>query len=340
MRTRKSPVLMLCLLLLLTLVAICVSSPASAAGWRPTRPVSIITWSGAGGMTDLQSRAMARALEDIMGVPFNVANMTGGGGAVAANYVLNLPRDGYTIMGISEGIHGIPVLGGFDKTSDDFVLCMSIGSKAVISVPTTSPINTLEELVAAANAGTLRLAASQAGSIWAIKAAQFEAFTGVTFNKLPYEGSAPSHVAALSGEVEVVVTALSEQAEFIRAGRLRPIALIERDDLELAGFGVVPSMARQYPAILTAPEAMQWVGMGFPADMPQDIADAYVAAFREAVNSQPVKELVGTLEVPIIGLVGEDAKPKLQELNSVFMWTLYDSGLARISPETYGISRP
>ena len=109
MRTRKSLALVLCLLLSLT-ITVYGSSPASAAGWRPTRPVSVITWAGAGGMTDLQSRAMARALEDIMGVPFNVTNMTGGGGAVAANHVLNLPRDGYTIMGISEGIHGIPVM--------------------------------------------------------------------------------------------------------------------------------------------------------------------------------------------------------------------------------------
>ena len=358
-RSKTLIAIVLCAILTVTLFSGCSSNtqtestppstaPESAAQesaapekemWKPERAVNVYCWAGAGGMTDLQSRAMAKGLEEAMGVPFQVTNVTGGGGAVAANQVLSMARDGYTILGMSEGIHGIPVLGGFDKTSDDFSICMSIGAEAVISVPADSPYQTIEDLVAAAATKELKAASSQAGSIWSVKLGQFMQATGTSYNKLSYEGSAASHVAALNGEVDLVLTAISEQKEYILAGKLRPLVIIEQDGVDLEGVGYIRSLGEVYPAFMDLPVAMQWVGMGIPADTAPEIIEAYEAAWKQALDSSYMSDLIETLGCKKIALVGDDAKDSLHQLNSVFMWALYDNGLAQISPETYNIPK-
>lgn len=360
-QAKKITALILCLLMLTAMFAGCggaakTSTPPSTApstdpsnapdatspepeAWKPERAVNVYCWAGAGGMTDLQSRAMAKGLEEAMGVSFQVTNVTGGGGAVAANQVLDMERDGYTILGMSEGIHGIPVQGGFDKISDDFVICMSVGAEAVLSVPENSPYQTIEELIEAAGTKELKVASSQAGSIWSVKLGQFMEATETNFNKLAYEGSAPSHVAALNGEVDLVITALSEQKEYILAGKLRPLVIIEQDGVDLEGYGAIPSLGEAYPNFLEMPVAMQWVGMGIPADTPAEIIEAYESAWKQALDSKYMEELIESLGCKKIGYVGEDAVDSLHQLDSVFMWALYDNGLAQISPETYNIPR-
>jgi putative tricarboxylic transport membrane protein len=340
---RKISILLLVVALLSGLVLFAEGSKETSmeeSGWKPTRPVQVICWAGAGGGTDLQSRAMAKALEHVMGQPFQVQNMTGGAGGIAANYAFNAKRDGYTILGMSEGVHGIPVLGAFDKTSEAFDMIMVLSTPGILSVPEDSPINNLDDLIAAAKKSTLKAASSQAGSIWAMKLLQFEAATGLKFNNIPYEGSHPSQVAALNGEVDVVITGMAEQKDYILAGKLKPICLIESKSAELKDYGTIPAVAEKFPKYKELPRVIQWVGMGFPADMPENIKKAYHEAWAEAVKSPEVKQVAETMGFSILGLQGDEMRAMAKELDSVFAWTLYDAGLAKVNPEKFNIPRP
>lgn len=323
------------------------NAPAQTAAnaekpWKPERPVTVVCWSSAGGGTDLQSRAMAKALEKEMGVSFQVVNMTGGGGGVAANNVFSQKRDGYTILGMSEGVHGIPVLGTFDKTSDAFELMMVLSSQGVISVSADSPYKTIEDLIAAAKSKTLKSSSSQAGSIWTLKLLQFEKSTGVKFNHLPYEGSQPSHVAALNGEVDVVVTAFAEQKEYILAKKLRPLAAIDTEGIEFPGIDKIPALADKFPKFKELPPVMMWVGMGMPSDTPENIKKAYRDAWAKAVKSKEVEDLAKTTGFKILGYSSSDPKTKelLKKMDSSFAWTLKEEGLATKSPELFNIPKP
>ena len=320
------------------------SSTENNAVWKPERAVNVICNTGAGGMTDLVTRAMCQSLEEIMGVSFQVTNMTGGSGAVANSYVFDKPRDGYTILGTSGGgLNALPVLGGFDKTSKEYDICMTLASDAILSVPSGSPYKSAEELIEAAKAGTLSAGASQAGSCWQIMLSQLQKKGEFTANVIPYEGSAPTHVGALSNEVDFVVTGLSEQREYILAKKLVPLAVLDKESVELEGYGTIPSIADTIPEFKDVSDAIgniSWVGIGLPADTPDNIKSAYEAAFKQALESKQVQEINESLGTHMIGLVGEEARADLDMLDSIFMWELYDGGIAQTSPEKFNIPRP
>jgi len=310
-------------------------------GWKPERPVTVYCWASAGGATDLTSRTMSKAMEEYFGQPFQVVNMTGGSGGIAANHVFSQPRDGYSILGMSESVHSLAVLGAFDKTSAAFDIAMILSSPGVISVPENSPYKTVEELVAAAKKTTLKSGSSAPGSIWTLKLLQFETATGTSFNHLPYGGSHPSQVAALNGEVDVVVTAFAEQMEYLKAGKLRPLALIDTKGLTWEGIGSIPGLGEKYPSFNDLPPIVQWVGMGLPADMPDNIKEAYHKAWAYGLKSEALKKAAETTGFQILGYYGDQKTKDLAAgLDSVFSWTLYDKGLADKSPADFGIPKP
>lgn len=309
--------------------------------WKPERPVTIVCFVGAGGGTDLASRTLATVFEKHFGVPFQVVNMSGGSGGIGANHVLNAKKDGYTILGASEPLHGLTVLGAMpEPTADMWEAMMLIGSEGAVSVPASSPYETLEELIEAAKTKELKAGAAQTTSTWSAKLHQVESVTGVTFNQLPYEGSHPSQVAALSGEIDIVVTSLAEQADYIKAGKLRPLAAISKTDEEVPGYGTVPSVANFYPKFKDITPAMQWLGMAIPRDMPENIKKAYHEAFEVAIESDQVKKVASDMGYKIYGLHGEEALETHKNLDSIYSWTLYNAGAAKTSPEEFGIPKP
>lgn len=309
--------------------------------WKPERPVTIVCFVGAGGGTDLASRTIAKAFEKHFGVPFQVINVTGGSGGIGANQVLNADKDGYTILGASEPLHGLTVLGAIDKPSADlFEAMMLIGSEGALSVPASSPYESFEELIEAAKTKELKAGAAQTTSTWSAKLHQVEAVTGVTFNQLPYEGSHPSQVAALSGEIDIVVTSLAEQADYIKAGKLRPLVAISKSDEEIPEYGTIPSIANDYPDFNELTPAMQWLGIAIPKDLPENIKKAYHEAFEVAVDSDEVKKVAEDMGYKIYGLHGEEAEETHRNLDSIYSWTLYNAGAAEISPEEFGIPKP
>lgn len=314
----------------------------TAASWRPERAVNVIVNTGAGGQTDLTVRAMCQSLEEIMGVTFTVNNMTGGSGAIGANYVFDAPHDGYTLLGLSGGgCNALPVLGSFDHTSEDMNICAVLCSSAILSVPSGSPYETLEDLLGAGK--SLNAGASQAGCCWQIMLSLFADSVGLDVNTLPYEGSAPTHVAALSGEIDFCVTGLSEQLDYIKSGDLRPLACLGRDAVEVEGFGSIPSAADVSPEFAEkcseATDYISWCGLALPADCPQEVIDAYNDAFAQALESDAVKEINETLGTTIIGIYGEEAAKVMKTMDSLFAWTLYESGIATVSPEEFGIEK-
>ncbi len=313
---------------------------ADSGEWKPTRPVTIVVYAGAGGGTDLAARGLGKAFEEYFGVPFTVVNMTGGAGGVAANHVWNQEHDGYTLFGCSSGVHSLNVVGAFDVTNDNWEYKMALGTPGVLSVSSDSPYQSIEDLVKAGSSSTLKSSASSAGCVWDLKVSQLEQMGNIKVNHMPYEGSQPSMVAALSHEVDFAVTGLAEQREYILADKLRPLAVIEKEPVVLDGYGEIPSLASVYPEFETLPSPMVWTGIGIPADTPQNIKDAYEKAFVAAMASDRMKKLSEDTKWGLLGIQGSKAAGITQQQDSIYSWALYDLGSAKKSPEEFGIGRP
>lgn len=327
----------------LVLVLLCTLPLSAFAADYPARDINMIIFSAAGGGTDLANRALAAEMSKTLGVNIPASNMEGASGGVAATYVQAKPHDGYNLLGISEGLFPLAVLNCAQYTFEDWEYFILGGTPGLISVSVDSPYQTVEEVVEAmkANPGKITLANSQVGCIWDIKAALFKQATGVEYQFMAYQGSNPSILACLNGEVDVIITGYGEQSEYLKAGKLRPLAVMEQEGAEIAGVGYVESVVKAIPELDGVIGSVgQSVGFAVPSDAGEDVIAALTEAFLAALESDSVKEYCETKYLTMTGLVGDEAKAVAADMESVFSWLLYENGVAPISPEEFNIPKP
>jgi tripartite-type tricarboxylate transporter receptor subunit TctC len=307
----------------------------------PERDITnVLVW-GAGGGTDICNRMVAAEMGKILGVNINVVNKTGGvGGSVGMNDAYSRPHDGYTLCGLSESCVTAGVQGGFNKRMDVWDFFIIGGSPDVLSVSSASYEN-LGALIEAAkkNPGSLRAGASGAGSIHHLNLLALENGTAAKFNFIPYPGSAPTHNAALTREVEVVVTSISEQAQLIRSRKLRPLAVLT-PEAYLFDEMTIPSAFDSYPALSQYLPISQAIGFAVPADVPTNVKDKLKDAFIETLQTESFKTWAGQNYISISGKTGEQAKQVFCRLESIFAWTLWELKAAKIDPASLKIPKP
>ncbi|WP_108661417.1 tripartite tricarboxylate transporter substrate binding protein [Acuticoccus kandeliae] len=321
-------------------VAALAAGPAAADDF-PSRPIDVSVWASAGGGTDMTNRFLARAMEKALGGKINVANRTGGGGGVAMNYVWNQPHNGYYWLGASEAMQIAKVMEFHETGTDDWRWYIVGGAPGVISVPTNSPYQTLEDLLNAArqNPGSISVGHCAIGCVWHMKAIALGQGTDTDLRYIPFEGSAPAQVAALTGEVDAVVSGVSEQSEFIRSGRYRPLAMIEMEPYDFAGFGVIPAAGETYPKIADIP-ARQWLGMAIPKDVPAEVIAKIDAAFQQASEDPELLKLESERFMPLTFEYGDEAYAALSKMERVMSYKLFELGVAETDPATLGIEKP
>lgn len=329
------------LIIPLVLFIVIGSAFAQAQVEYPNRDITnVLVW-GAGGGTDVANRLVMAEMGKELGVNINVNNVTGGvGGSVGMYEAYSKPADGYTLVGLSESVVAAAVQGGFDKRMNVWDFFIIGGSPDLVSVTPNAPYQTIGDLVEAAkkNPKGIRAGASAAGSIHHLNLLAFEKGAGVQFNFIPYDSSAASQNAGMTGEVSLVITSIQEQSELIKAGKLRPLATLTPDSFNFQG-KVIPSAFDTYPGLAAYLPLEQQIGFAIRKDAPADIKAKLQAAFKVAMTKAPVKEFGEKKFFALKGLVGDEANDIFDKLESVFSWTLYELGAAKISPADFGIPK-
>jgi len=314
---------------------------AAAADEWPARPIEDSVWASAGGGTDFTNRLITSAMEPHLGVTINVVNRTGGGGGVAMNHVWSKPHDGYWWLGASEAMQNIAVMGFHDTTTEDWRWYMVGGSPGSLAVPADSPYETLDEFIEAAKAdpGSVKVSHCAIGCVWHLKALALGEAADVRFNNIPYEGSATAMVGALTGETDAVASSIQEQSEYIKAGKMRSLGMIEMEPFDFPDVGEIPAIGASYPGIAEMP-ARQWLGIAIPNDVPEDRVAKIDAAFEQAMASDKVQNTLKENFLSPMGQYGEDSQEVLRAMESAVSWKLYELEVAKISPEEFGIPKP
>ena len=332
---------LLSLLFMLVLITGIAFSGAQKQEDYPSRDIlNVLVW-GAGGGTDLANRLVMAEMGKTLGVNINVNNVTGGvGGSMGLFEAYSKPADGYTLAGISESCVTSAVQEGFDKRMNVWDFFIIGGSPDLISVSPSSPYQTVEELVAAAKAdpGGIRAGGSAPGSIHHLNILGFENGAGIKFNFIPYNSSAESQNAAMTGEVLVVCTSVQEQSELLKAGRLRPLAMLTPNSFTFegkeipSGFKPIPDLAKYLPL-------EQQIGFAIRKDAPEAVKAKLQDAFKKAMATDAVKQFGSERYFAMTGLVGKAANDIFDNLESVFSWTLWELGAASIDPASIGIPK-
>jgi tripartite-type tricarboxylate transporter receptor subunit TctC len=250
-----------------------------AASTFPENDIRLIIQANPGGGSDLSSRALATELEKILGVSIIPENMPGAAGALAMEYVGAQDPDGYVIGFAPVEIAMLNTTQSANVLPEDFDLLGQIMlAPGVITVGANSGIETLEDLVAQAESGSVTVANSGAGSIWEAATIGLGNATDATFTPVPYDGGATAVAAAASGETIAAVSGLGEALAQGEAVRILAVMNDERhpdaEDVETVEEAIGEDVVFG-----------GWGGIYAPKGLPDDVKSTLEAAVKEAVES-------------------------------------------------------
>jgi tripartite-type tricarboxylate transporter receptor subunit TctC len=327
--------------LVLCLAAVAGMAFAEGAGEYPERDITnVLVW-GAGGGTDTCNRVVMPEMAKELGVNINVVNKPGGvAGSVGMGDAFAKDADGYTICGLSESCVTSAVMGGFPERMNVWDFFIIGGSPDIVSVTPDAPYNSIEELVSAAkaNPGAIRAGAGGAGSIHHLNLLAFQKGSGAEFNFIPYDGSAPSQNAAMTGEITLVITSVAEQAQLIRGGKLKPLGMLVPDAFDLDGT-TIPTAFKAFPSMSDYLPISQAIGFAIRKDADDAIKTKLQDAFNVAMKSDAVKEFGKKNYYILSGAYGDEANKVFDGLEANFAWTLQDLGAAKVDPSSLGIPK-
>jgi len=212
---------------------------STSAADYPKRPITMICPWGAGGGTDAVSRILATLLKVHLGVPVNVVNRTGGGGAIGHTAMAMAKPDGYTIGLATVEITMIHWMGLTRVTYKDMTpVCMVNSDPAGINVRADAAWNTYKDLekYVRENPGKLKSSGTGPGGIWHLAMAGWLKAIGMAptaIKWIPSKGAAPALQDLMAGGIDLSTCSLPEAATLIDAGRIRPLAIMaeKRDPL-------------------------------------------------------------------------------------------------------------
>jgi tripartite-type tricarboxylate transporter receptor subunit TctC len=153
---------------------------------------------------------------------------------------------------------------------------------------------------------------------------------------VPYAGGNPAVVATISGESNVVMQLSMEQADMIRAGKLKPLANMSNRPLNISGFGEVPPITKYYPNF---PSIGSHFGIMLAKGVPPEVVIAVSKAFDVASKSEALAKFADQKAVFLVNLKEAEADKKMEEVASIVTWTLFDTGSAKISPAQFNIPK-
>lgn len=273
----------------LALVA-CAPFAALAQGAYPTKPITLVVPTAAGGTTDLSARMLAQGLTPVIGQSVVVDNKGGGNGNIAASIVKRAEADGYTLFLQYSGYHVIsPHLTKVAQWSQsDFQpVANVISAPQIIVVRDGLPVKTLAELItyAKANPGKLNYASSGNGSLQHVTGAMLEQQGGVKMVHVPYKGTGPALQDLLGGQVDLTFGTAPPFMPHIQSGKLRVLAVTGKE--RLPSLPDVPTTAEAgYPGV----NATSWFGLFAPASTPKAVIDKLAADTRSVVQSAAFKQ--------------------------------------------------
>jgi tripartite-type tricarboxylate transporter receptor subunit TctC len=264
----------------------------------PSRPVRIVVGFPAGGATDIQARLMGQWLSDRLGQQFIVENRGGASGNIGTEAVAKAPADGYTLLQIVTP-HAINAALythlNFDFMRDIAPVIWAAKLAYVVVVNPSVPATTLPELIAyaKANPGKMNYGSAGPGTPQNISCELFKMMAGVDLVHVPYRGGAPATTDLLAGQLQVIFAPVSESIQFIKAGKLRPLAVTTTKRLDV--LPDVPPVADFVPGY----EASGFAGIGVPRGTPADIIDLLNkelnAGLKDARIRERIEELGGTV---------------------------------------------
>lgn len=280
----------------------------------PSKPIRIVVPFTPSGNIDITARTIAPGLTEVLGQPVVVENRSGAGGRIGTAMVAKSPPDGYTVLlGAPGTLVTNPVFHDDIEYQPlrDFVFTslISLVSSALVVHP-SMPVRSVKDIIALARPrpGSLLMGSAGQGSGTHLMGELFQSMAQVKFTHVPYKGGAAASVAILGGQVHLAFDQVSSSGPFIKAGRLRALAV------------TTPQRSKLLPDVPTIDESglrgydySTWTTLGIPAATPKEAVQKLRDAI-DAVIAQPrTREAFEKLGAEVVLNSAEEFTRRLQQ---------------------------
>jgi tripartite-type tricarboxylate transporter receptor subunit TctC len=254
----------------------------------PTRPVRIIIGFAPGGIAEIVARLIGQSLSERLGQPFIIESRPGAASNIATEAVVRAPPDGYTLLQVSPPAAINATL--YERLNFNFIRDIApvagmVRGPLVMEVNSSVPVTTVPEFIAyaKANAGKLSYSSAGIGTSLHLAGELFKMMASVEMVPVHYRGSAPALTDLIGGQVQVMFDILLSSLEFIRAGKLRPLAVTTA--IRSEALPDIPTVGQFLPGY----EVSSWQGIGAPRKTPAEIIEKLNREINVALGDLKIK---------------------------------------------------
>jgi tripartite-type tricarboxylate transporter receptor subunit TctC len=278
----------------------CVGS--SNVGAFPDKPLRFVVGFTPGGPSDILARALGQKLAERWNQQVVIDNRPGAGGNLAAEVVAKSAADGHTwllgnnsILATNQSLYRRL---NYDPVKDFAPVALVAIQPNILVVHPSLPVTSVAELIsfASKNPGKLNYASSGSGAAAHLAGELFKAMAGVDMVHVPYKGAQPALTDVISGQVQLMFATSASVVPYVKAGRLRALAVTTAQRSAL-----MPELPTMAEAGVPGFEATTWHGVVVPAATPA----ALVQFLNEEINfvlKQPdLRERLGNLGAEVAG---------------------------------------
>jgi tripartite-type tricarboxylate transporter receptor subunit TctC len=253
----------------------------------PSKPVRVVIVFPPGGATDIVGRIAFQKVGEQVNQQFVVENRVGASGTIGATSVAKSPPDGYTVMVYSATLvanahlyKSLPY-----HALKDFIGITPVARLVgMLVVHPSMPVRSVKDLIALAKArpGDISYATAGVGAFQHLATSMLTNMAGINMVHVPYKGGGPAALAIGGGEVQVMLTPISEVLPHVQSGRVRPVAV--SSDKRVAQYPDLPTIAETVKGY----DFISWMGTFVPAGTPRPIVDRLNAELKKAVADPAV----------------------------------------------------
>ena len=293
---------MKCIKFLLPIALIVFGNACLAQGY-PNRPVKILAGYPAGSSVDLYARAIGSKLQENFKQAFIVENRVGAAGTVAAEATAHAPADGYTLLSTASQIAINPFVQKlpFNTEKDLIPVAQTLSISYLLLTAPNFPANNLSELIeyARKNPRKLNYGSYGNGSGPHLAMAMLQKVAGIEVVHIQYRGSGQMLTALMSDDIQLAFDTTTATLEFIKAGKLKPIAIGGPKAAEV--LPNIPPIAQTYPGF----NADGWQGIFAPTGTPDDVVKKLNVEINKIIQAKEFRDLAKSRGVMVSPLSQE-----------------------------------
>jgi tripartite-type tricarboxylate transporter receptor subunit TctC len=268
----------------------CVYAQAVHAQAYPAKPIRIIVPFGAGGPADIYARFLGPRVQESLGQPFVVENRPGAGSIIGTDLVAKSAPDGYTLLLMSNThtVNESLIPKKPFALMKDFVPVAPINySDLLLVVHPSLPVQSVRGLVQLAKSKPrgLNYASSGNGTPYHMAGELFKSMAGVDILHVPHKGSGEARTSVISGQVEMMMDAITTMAPMAKAGKVRALATTGQQRSN-----VTPDIPTVSESGVKGYEATIWLGIMAPAATPRQVVERLNAEVTKVVSRPDVKQ--------------------------------------------------